>query len=99
MQNSTCRGFTCGCKMYGANLTKYEKVSRCNKHIHRIRRGFVNILCRINAVPRPKHLEMRVGGITIVICFSKSRVRGKTTSFDFFKKVRFCRGGLQSGEA
>lgn len=25
--------------------------------------GFVNILCRINAVPRPKHLEMRVGGI------------------------------------
>ena len=34
--------------------------------------GFVNILCRINAVPRPKHLEMRVGGIIKVISPQKN---------------------------
>ena len=27
--------------------------------------GFVKLMCRINAVPRPSRLEMRVGGILI----------------------------------
>ena len=29
--------------------------------------GFVKLMCRINAVPRPSRLEMRVGGILIII--------------------------------
>ena len=46
--------------------------------------GFVNILCRINAVPRPKHLEMRVGGIIVIFFSSKFEIKNMKNNSSFF---------------
>ena len=48
--------------------------------------GFVKLMCRINAVPRPSRLEMRDGGILIIIIIKNELLI--TLYFIYVPKIR-----------